>query len=121
MATIPSGGPGFGSAVKRKPVKNPTLPDGGGFNRLVMRRAERPDSKNLPGPVNKFGDRIGPGVATNRQTSPTNNKGLAGIMNRNPRFGQKYREGMTASGREVHYYGNQRFVLPKRSGTLKRS
>lgn len=123
MASIPSGGrQGFGpNRVTPAPKKQPTLPDGSGFNRIVMNRARRADSKNLPGPTNHFGDRIGPGVATNNQVFPQGQgKGLAGIQYRNPRLGQKYKTGMTSTGRTVHVYNSgERVVLPKKKVTYK--
>jgi hypothetical protein len=70
--------------------KNQTLPDGSGFNRIASKRAGRPDSKNLPGPTNHFGDRIGPGVQKNNTT--------------NARKGAEFQSGLTASGRKVHIY-----------------
>lgn len=125
MTVIPSGGPGFGSVGKKnKFSKNPSMPDGSGFNRLVMKRTSRPDSKNLPGPTNHFGDRIGPGVRTNLQggkgKAPAGS-GLSGIMYRNPRAGQQYRTGMTSSGRTVHLYNSgERVVLPAKKAKFKR-
>lgn len=108
--------PRFFQQTPNKPVKKPTLPTGSGFNRLVGKRA---DSNNMPGPTNHFGDRILTGYQKNTQTAKTGYGGHA-FYGGNPRTGQSYRTGTTASGRTVHQYANgQRVVLPKKKAKFK--
>jgi hypothetical protein len=95
---VPSYTPPMGASVpggksrrtSSKPSKQTSLPDGSGFNRIVMKHSNRADSKNLPGPTNNFGDRVGPGVKINNTS--------------NARKGSEYSSGLTASGRQVHIY-----------------
>lgn len=106
----------FSSTPPRmKPKKNSQsepLPKGSGFDRLVQKRA---DTNNLPGPINKFGDRVSGGFQTNKQSFLRND--LTG----NARAGRKYRTGLTKSGREVHIYQTgERVVLPKRKAKFMR-
>ena len=93
------------------PKRAPRLPDGSGFARLVGKRA---DKNNLPGKQNDFGDRVSGTFQTNTQFG-TGRGPLSLRSGGSERAGQRYRTGLTSSGRTVHVYENgQRIVLPKR-------
>lgn len=97
--------------------KNSTLPKGSGFDRLVKRRA---DTNNLPGPVNKFGDRITGPAQKNTVALKLGNAGHSFISG-NPRSGQTFRSGLTKTGDTVHIYGSgERVVIPKKRAKFQR-
>lgn len=96
-------------------IKNTRLPDGSGFDKLVMRRnGMRADSNNLPGKQNDFGDKQVGTLPKARTASATR---ALNTQTNNPRQGQEYTTSVDLLGRKIHTYkygkNTTRVVVPK--------